>query len=135
MKNYILVLILVLLTSCSIENDTINSFYLEILPVESAELPSEFTLGEIYEIQVSYIKPSSCHIFNDFVYEIDDNERTIAVVNTVYVNENCTNTSETTTASFMFYVSSQGTYVFKFYQGQNEEGIDQYYIVEVPVVE
>jgi hypothetical protein len=38
-------------------------------------------------------------------------------------------------ATFNFIVTSNGTYIFKFWQGEDDNGNDLYYIVEVPVVE
>jgi len=136
MKRYVLLVLIAfsILTSCSIENDDSNDFYLEVLPIESVEIPEQFVQGETYEILVSYNKPSSCYQFNDFIYNIDEHERTVAVVNTVYSDPNCIQEEEVVTVGFDFMVSGTDTYLFKFYQGEDEDGIDQYYLVEVPVV-
>ena len=122
------------LTSCSIDDDP-SSFYFEILAIESAEMPEEFVFGETYEIFMDYTKPTSCHIFNDFLYQINGQERTVGIINTVYTNNACEEDSEIVTVSFQFNVTSLETYVFKFYQGEDEDGVDQYLIIEVPVVE
>jgi len=123
------------LVSCSLDDDNSVNYHFEILPIESVEIPDQFTLGETYPITVHYIKPSSCYVFNDFYYVKELNERTIAVVNTVYENQSCTEAQEMAEATFNFFVTSNGTYVFKFWQGVDESGNDLYYIVEVPVVE
>ena len=138
MKKYALVLVLFIsvLTSCSIENDDSTTFSLEVLPIESVEVPEQFIYGETYEIGVTYNKPNSCYQFNDFIYEIDGHERTIAVVNTVYSSQNgpCEPGPEEVTVHFDFMVTGTETYVFKFYQGEDAGGTDQYYLVEVPVI-
>ena len=83
---------------------------------------------------------TSCSIeddTNDFIYEIDGQQRTVAVVNTVYTidNSTCAEDPEEVTVHFDFHVTSNETYIFKFYQGEDEQGTDQYYIVEVPVMD
>lgn len=136
MKRYALLTIFLLsvLTSCSIEDDDSNDFYLEVLPIESVEMPEQFVQGQTYEILVTYNIPSSCYQFNDFIYEIDGHERTIAVVNTVYNDSSCILETESVTVGFDFMVSGTDTYLFKFFQGEDDAGVDQYYLVEVPVV-
>ena len=133
-KLVFLVLALVTLASCSIDDDS-NQFYNEILPIESVDIPEEFVLGKIYPITVKYIRPAGCYAFFDFYYSRDLNQRTVAVVNSVFPNQNCGLTEEAEVeATFNFKVTSNGTYVFKFWQGKDDSGTDLYYIVEVPVV-
>lgn len=137
MKKYILSLIVLtgLLSSCSIEDSNPINYHLEVLPINTVTIPEEFVHGMTYEISVTYTRPSTCYQFNDFIYEINGNERTVAVVNTVYQagNSSCVEDPEEVTASFNFIVTATETYVFKFYQGEDADGVDQYYIVEVPV--
>ena len=137
MKKYALLVVIFIsiLSSCSIENDDSVNFHLEVLPIDSVDVPEQFVHGETYEIFMTYTRPNSCYQFNDFIYEINGYERTVAIVNTVYPNANCIETPESVTVSFDFIVYGTETYLFKFYQGENDEGIDQYYLVEVPVVD
>lgn len=133
---FLLSILAVSLISCSIDDDSTGEFYTEILPIESVEIPTEFTLGETYEISVSYLRPSGCHNFYDFYYTSDLNQRTIAVINSVYPNQACeTFENELVDVSFNFKVTSNGTYIFRFWQGEDDNGNDLYYIVEVPVVD
>jgi|UniRef100_UPI00404B7BE7 hypothetical protein len=134
-KIIFLLLIAISFSSCSVDDDA-NNFYYEILPIESVIIPEEFELGQTYEITVTYLRPTTCHVFNNFYYESELNQRTIAVVTTVYQNNDClVLIDEEAQATFNFMVNSNGTYVFKFWQGEDENGNDLYYIVEVPVVE
>ena len=123
------------LMSCSLSDDNSVNYHFEILPIDSVDIPEEFILGEIYPITVFYTKPSGCYVFNDFYYVKELNERTVAVINTVYEDRPCTQATEQAEATFNFMVNSNGTYVFKFWQGEDEAGNDLYYIIEVPVVE
>ncbi|WP_296316024.1 hypothetical protein [Winogradskyella sp. UBA3174] len=136
MKKYVLLAILciAMFTSCSLDDDSTANFSLEVLPIESVEMPEQFIHGETYEIFITYVAPSSCYEFNDFIYEIDGHERTVAIINTVYNNADCIEETELVTVSLDFTVTGTETYVFKFYQGEDDQGVDQYYLVEVPVV-
>lgn len=137
MKKILFLLVFVLsLSSCSVDDGDYNSFHYEILPIESVDIPQEFVLGETYTIYATYLKPSGCYVFNNFYFDSDLNQRTVAIINTVYENSNCqTFEGEEVEVSFDFKVISNGTYVFRFWQGEDENGNDTYYIIEVPVVE
>lgn len=136
MKKIILLAVLSLaLFSCSLDDDT-PKFHQEILPIESVDIPDEFELGQVYEISMTYLKPSTCHQFNNFYYRINGNERTVAVITSVYTDQKCEDLEdEEVEVSFNFEVTRTDSYVFKFYQGADESGDDTYYIVEVPVAE
>lgn len=139
MKKFALLALVFILTfsSCSLDDNPAENFYLEVLPIESVEMPEYFVHGETYEILVTYTKPNSCYSFNDFIYEIDGHERTVAIVNTVYLTNvtECDGEPEPITVNFDFTVNGNETYLFKFYQGEDDNGEDQYYLVEVPVMD
>lgn len=124
-----------LLNSCSPLGDETNYLY-EILPIDSVDIPTEFTLGQTYPITVRYNKPTTCHYFSTLYYEKDLNVRTIAVENAVKQTTNCQDLSDADGASeytFNFQVTSNGSYIFKFYQGKDENGVNIYLEYEVPV--
>lgn len=135
MKKFVLLLLAVItVSSCSLEDDG-QRYYYEVLPVESFEVPESFVLGQTYEIKVTYKKPSNCHIFNGFYYEKDLNTRIIGIQTTVLDNDDCQDleNSEPIAASFDFQVVSNGTYIFKFYKGEDAEGNNIFEEVEIPV--
>ena len=136
MKNLlILCLTLILCASCSIDDDS-TSYSFEVLPVESVDIPDEFELGETYPITVSYFRPSTCHAFREFYYLKENNERTVAPITYVFDNNNCEPLEDNLVeATFNFRVTSNGSYIFKFWQGEGTDGETQYLIIEVPVVE
>ena len=136
MKNLlILCLTLILCASCSIDDDS-TSYSFEVLPVESVDIPDEFELGETYPITVSYFKPSTCHAFREFYYLKENNERTVAPITYVFDNNDCETLEDNLVeATFNFRVTSNGSYIFKFWQGDGTDGETQYLTIEVPVVE
>ncbi|WP_298499071.1 hypothetical protein [uncultured Algibacter sp.] len=136
MKNLlVLCLTLLICTSCSIDDDGTN-YSFEILPVESVDIPNEFMMGEVYPITVSYYKPSTCHAFKEFYYFKENNERTVAPITYVFDQNDCeTLEDDLVEATFNFKVTSNGSYIFKFWQGEDADGETQYLTIEVPVVE
>ena len=133
LKKVLILFFLVGLMGCDLGDDQPN-FSLEIMPIETVDVPDEFIRGQTHEISVTYTRPNGCHEFNDFIINAEGNTRTIAVVDTVY-NETCTQATVTATVSFEFLVLSDETYIFQFYQGEGSDGNDQYLIVEIPVVD
>ncbi|GAA4235621.1 hypothetical protein GCM10022291_18040 [Postechiella marina] len=132
---FILSFILVLFSACSTD-DNYPNYDLEILPVESVDIPDEFELGEAYPITISYLKPTSCHQFSELYYVKSTNERTVAIIDYVFDGNDCeTLENELVETTFNFIVNSNGSYIFKFWQGKNDQDEDQYLIIEVPVVE
>lgn len=123
-----------ILNSCSPGDD--NQYSYRLIPIESIDIPAEFTLGETYPITVHYTAPTSCYYFSSLYYNKDLNVRTIAVENVVEQRNNCQDLSATDgarTHTFNFYVTSNGSYVFKFYQGKDDQGNDVFLEYEVPV--
>jgi len=136
-KVLLLGLILVSFWSCSTDDATNEEFNFEILPVDSVTMPERMHYNDVYTIDYTYFKPSSCHFFNDLYYITEGNNRTIAVINTVLTDTDviCEPfTDELIERSFTFYCGkSSGTYIFKFWQGENEDGEDLYLVYEIPV--
>ncbi|MGE5943796.1 MAG: hypothetical protein ACM31G_05595 [Flavobacteriales bacterium] len=119
--------------SCSLDNDR-DDFNLEILPIESVDIPDSFTIGETYPITVTYLRPSTCHLFREFYYDKENNVRTVAVIDYKFLKSDCEDLeNELVEATFNFHVTSNGSYIFKFWQGEDDNGENQYLIIEVPV--
>lgn len=136
MKRIILFLsFLVVIASCSPEVSNPNVHY-ENLPIKEVELPNSFVLGETYPIKIWYYKPSTCHGLNGFYYEKNLNVRTIAVQSIVSESTTCQDlTDELTYGTLNFYVTNNGSYIFKFWQGKNQNGEDVFLEYEVPVID
>ncbi|MEJ2112466.1 MAG: hypothetical protein P8X62_01735 [Flavobacteriaceae bacterium] len=138
MKKFIfLCLILVFTAACSVGDDNGDtSFYYQFLPIETADVPDTMVLNETYQINVTYYRPSTCHSFNDFYFQKNGNERTVAVINRAIESDTCEDlTDDLVEVSFNFVCLYSGSYVFKFWQGLDDNDNDLYYEVEVPVVE
>ena len=135
MKKIVLFVILITsLLSCSVDNDNTTYTY-SVLPVESYVVPASFTLGETYSIKLKYQKPTACHIYQGIYYEKNLNTRTIAIQTALQNNQVCTQeVPPISEVSFNFTVTNTGSYIFKFYKGEDAAGEDIFEEVEIPVV-
>lgn len=130
LASFVLVL---LLASCSLDDNSSN-FHFEILAVDSVDIPTNFTLGDTYPIKMYYTKPSTCHYYNSIYYDKDLNIRTVAIESIVEERNNCQDlTDNVQECSFNFNVTSNGTYIFKFWKGKDESGNDIFLEYEIPV--
>ncbi|WP_445718571.1 hypothetical protein [Flavobacterium sp.] len=130
-KLVLLVSLLFLFNSCQLDE---NNFTVEILPVHTVEIPSEFVLGEVYQITMEYYRPSNCHSPYGVYYEKDLNTRTCAVQNLVEERSNCAPVENILVQeTFNFHVTNTGNYVFKFWTGTDDQGNDTFIIHDIPV--
>lgn len=135
MKKIVLfILFITTLTGCSTDKDNQDSYSFEVLPVDSYTLPEKFILGNTYEIKLKYTRPSECHFFQGIYYDKNLNVRTIGIQTAVNTNQVCTQQIPSPSeVSFNFYVTNNGSYIFKFYKGKDAAGKDLFEEVEVPV--
>lgn len=121
--------------SCTLSDDTDNYNY-EFVPIESVSIPDTFILGAVHTIVYTYYRPTTCHGFYDIYYVSEDNERTVAVINTVFDNSNCEPLEDNLIEkTFNFKPLNTGTYIFKFWQGLDENEEDLYLVYEISVEE
>lgn len=121
------------LQSCKFEDDNVN-FRFVPLQIVSADLPESFTLNETYEIRVTYVRPSGCFFFEGFdITDEATTTRNVVAIGSEFYEEVCTQAIEELEASFNFIVLYDETYLFRFWNGEDENGVDQYIEIEVPV--
>ena len=131
MKKLIACLFVILITSCSTNDESTLDVYYDILPVESAVVPEEFQLGYVHQITLTYTLPTTCHAFNSIYATGIGTERTIAI--SAYAssgNGYCEPAEIEKEVTFDFKAEEPGTYIFKFWQGEED-----YLIIEVPVID
>lgn len=132
MKKLVLFIsILLFFNSCEPEG---NNYYVEVLPVESVDIPNEFELGETYQITMRYFRPTNCHSAYGIYYERELNTRTCAVQNLVEERGNCAPVQNVLVEeTFNFHVTSTGNYIFKFWTGEDSEGNNTFLEFDIPV--
>ena len=118
--------------SCSTDVDEPNVSY-DLQPIQNVTLPDTISLGDINNIVIEYLKPTTCHGFDGFLYEKNGLTRTIAVQNYFYQNNTCQPlTNEVKTETLEFQPTDTGTYTFKFWQGKDLAGNDMFLEIERP---
>jgi hypothetical protein len=131
-KFFGIMMLLFIFNSCSVEEEP--TYHYEILPVLNYEVPESFVLNVPEPIKVYYQRPSSCHGFQGFYFDVDGSQRTIAVQTIVSQSQQCTTyDNNIQEASFTFTPKSLQTYLFNFFKGYDEEGNAIYDIIEIPV--
>jgi hypothetical protein len=122
-KLLVLTCVFLLSLACSPESDTTKIHY-ELLPVASYEMPSSFTANQDNNIQISFLRPTSCHGFDGFFYEKNENTRTVAVQSFVLEQSNCNPTTQNVIQTLKFHPTASGVYLFKFWKGKDTNGDD-----------
>lgn len=142
MKKFVTLFILAVITSftfasCELNDDNSPTYNFEFAVIDSVDVPDHFVLGETKEITVYYKRPSTCHFENGFYYEKNLNTRTFALQMAVVNNTTCEPIEEevVSEASFNFYVSNNGSYLFKFYNGEDANGQNTFLEYEIPVTQ
>lgn len=134
-KAFLLLISLFILNGC-LPDDDLSDISIEFIPINNYDIPEEFQSGETYEITVGYTKPNDCYQFRDIFFAVNGNERIVAVTTTLDNSLNCNSNPVQDEATFNFFVNGYfDHYVFKLWQGRDNNGNDLYTIVEVPVVE
>lgn len=122
--------------SCDLDDDTPN-FHFTALQVLEAELPESFDLNETYQIGVTYLRPDECTFFEGFdVARTETTTRNVVVIGSVLTDQEvCAEVAQEISTTFNFQVLYTGTYLFRFWTGEDENGEAQYLEIEVPVNE
>ena len=131
-KIFFAIFILLLTVSCS--DDDSSNYHYELLPVEDAIVPDEFVQGQVYFITVKYIRPTECYVYNDVLYEYDFDARNIAVVSTVVEDSDCEDIDSEEELTIRVQALQTSPYVFRFWQGDDDDGNPIYLEIIVPVV-
>lgn len=131
-KIFFVIFTVIFFVSCS--DDDSSDYHYELLPVEDALVPEEFEFGKVYELTVKYIVPDDCYVNSDILYEYDQDARNIAVISHVIENNNCDPLDLEQELTFRVQALQASPYIFRFWQGDDENGDPIYLIVEVPVI-
>ncbi|HJS01446.1 MAG TPA: hypothetical protein VJ780_10975 [Flavobacterium sp.] len=135
MKKIVLFLALMTtLLSCSLDEPDRYTYY--VLPIDSYTLPETFKVNQTHEVKLKYQKPTACYEYGGIYYYSEGNERTIGINASVKQGAVCsTELPPLTEVSFNFAPATAGTYVFKFYKGDDDAGENIFEEVEIVVTE
>ncbi|WP_395065554.1 hypothetical protein [Flavobacterium sp.] len=122
-----------IISSCSLSDDGDSSFVYEILPLTQVDMPTAFAKDSTTLIPLKFIRPSSCHFFNDFYYEKDGLNRVVAIEAVRANRSDCQVTGTTETVNLKFRPATIGLYHFKFWIGSDSQGVDLFSEFDVDV--
>jgi len=140
MKKLLLLALVLLIMSCSLEDDSPNTYY-ELASITSNDLPPEFVLGKTYEIKLNYVLPSDCNIFQALdarragISTGERNQIYISIVTAVQENGDCNRDvlGPETSTKFVLTIDEEIDYTFRFWTGtQGNQPL--YEDVTIPVV-
>ncbi len=127
-------LMVIFLHSCSLDDGDASIVNYQALPVIEVELPQAFTFGEIHTIPVIFEYTNSCQAFAGFEVTSNLNEREITVVAAVS-NQGCEDELVRTEQNLNFLAASNGSYIFKFFTGLDDNGEPVFLEYTIPVEE
>ncbi len=127
-------LFLLVLTACDIGDDEVN-YHFVTLQITDVTMPETFNLNETYEIGVTVLVPDGCTEFEGFdITSEGTTVRTVVAIGTRWDDVACTEVVSEVETTFDFLCLYPETYLFRFWTGENEQGVPQYLDIEVPVV-
>ena len=133
--NFICVGMLLFLAGCSLDDENNYNFRYDLVAIDSVTIPDTLVYLKNYEFQINYSQPNTCYFFEGFDKTENKNTVTIAVINSVILDENCDSlTHKKISKKMLFSAARNDFYLFKFWQGENENGEATYLEKKVPVV-
>ncbi|RXR24400.1 hypothetical protein [Flavobacterium stagni] len=121
----VLIVLGLLTTSCDIYND--EPVYIQVSPVTEVTNPEKFAKDSITEIPVNFNLPSKCNVFRGFYYDTADFQRVVAIESYREGNQSCPTDDNTYTQTLRFKPTKLGIYHFKFWTGNDAQGVEQFY--------
>ncbi len=108
-----------------------------LAPTLSVDLPDSFEFNQSYNIEIIYKRPTNCHTFSGLDVARNANVIVIGVVTSYSTgNTNCLGSGNLeASATINFVAERDDFYIFKFWQGKNAAGRDEFLTVEVPVTQ
>lgn len=119
-----LVFAAVTLVSCSVSDEPGTELFAST--IEDVEMPSAYKVDSTSQIIIQYKRPSDCYIFNGFFSEGNQFTRNVAV-RFVKMNDNNCEADETVyEIPYSFTPAASGTYLFRFWNSRDANGVDTY---------
>lgn len=137
MRIYLYLFFCLLLVSCLLDPEDENTRIEKIAAFE-IQIPNAMTLGFEHDISFKYALPNGCYSFyNVDVVNVTDvnhankNIREITAYAEITNDTNCTEEYRVETFLLAFKPMESRIYLFKFWTGQNEQGVDQFEEYEI----
>lgn len=120
-KIALLLVVLFTISSCTVGSDG-PDYTMEVLPVESYEMPDSMGFGRTYDITLRYKKPTHCHTYEGLYYSREGSDRIVGISASKSSENNCLPDENEYEVSFNFKCTEHGSYRFRFYKGDDADG-------------
>lgn len=131
-KLVLLVLAAVAFVSCDMSTGDDNTQFV-LGPVQDVTMASSYKVDSISEIMVRYKRPDDAHIFQGFYYDAIGFNRVVAIQYARLDENNPAEDNEVYEVPLRFKPTQAGTYVFKFWDGTNQDQTDHFFVAEAVV--
>lgn len=102
---------------------------LELIPITAVEGETEMFLGETLEIDVDFIRPTNCHLFNNFHIEQYNALESYIAIRMQFTDINgCELSNTNQTVTYYFKPTQIGTHVLRFWNTDAENPTGETYI-------
>ena len=130
MKKLALIILTLIITSCSVDTP---DYQYKLLEIKDFTVPQSFNYGEVATIKVTYELPSSCYEFHSLYYQYKETTRIVAIRSLEILGENCPQVVIEKELEIPITVSQKEDYLFKFWKGKDNNGEDIFEEKVVPV--
>ena len=106
------------------------------MEITEVDLPNFLVLNQSHNIEVSIARKDNCTYFQGFdVFTEENGTTTVVAIGSVLTEEDCSTSEENLSGIFTIEVQNVPFYMFRFYNGEDENGNAQYLEHMVPVVD
>ncbi|WP_299156326.1 hypothetical protein [uncultured Tenacibaculum sp.] len=130
MKKLALIILTLIITSCSVDTP---DYQYKLLEIKDFTVPQSFNYGEVATIKVTYELPSSCYEFHSLYYQYKETTRIVAIRSLEILGKNCPQVVIEKELEIPITVSQKEDYLFKFWKGKDNNGEDIFEEKVVPV--
>ena len=120
--------------SCDVGSGDDNSTFV-LGPVQDVTMPNRFKVDSTSQIMVRYKRPDDAHIFQGFYYQAAGTTRTVCIQYARLDEASPALDNQVYEVPLNFRPSQPGVYVFKFWDGSNQDTTDHFYVAEAVVNE
>jgi hypothetical protein len=118
--------------SCNLSDDGDTNHY-ELGPVKDVTMASAYKVDSISEIIIRYKRPSQCDYLSGYYYEAQGMTRVCAMEYLKTDHSDCPADTVTYQVPLKFKPRSIGTYTFKFWDGNNDDGTEHFFVADAVV--
>lgn len=135
LKRIFIVLTVCLTAASCLDDEAVHNVAYEKKAINEVQILEVRQPHEETEIETFYIRNSDCETFFNFDYTVSGNERIIVMITSTVEKEGCKDLNTEASQTLKFRPNQSGTYIFKFWTGDDDAGNPVYLEQEVIIPE